>query len=902
MRLSLKNKRITSILLSVGLALGLSSVAGVAQAAPATVTLTTHYHRELCDYDGWNLFVWKNLDTNGDVAVDQTPTSAFNFSEGASDSFGKTLVTTVTGMAEFKDLGFIVRLNQWAAKDVTADRFVSGWDANGAKEIWLVQGDPIIYTSKPDVPTCAAQMVGATIDSFDQITVTTNQPLPLTGSGNEGFTLNNGLTVTSVTPLNGTASSATKVRLNLSGDVVIGTRYEVTHTGATPEESFGTRVATIGGLMNSDAFNERYTYTGDDLGNTYTPEKTDFRVWAPTATAVTLQVWSAATGGTATETEMTQDVKGTWVASLNGDQHNTIYTYKVSVNNTVNSEVVDPYVRSATANGKRGVVLDLDATDPDGFYEAPRPAFSGKAVDASFYELHVRDLSMDSSSGISSAYRGKFLGLTQQNTSSTWNSTVVDPKTKKKKVVKNVVKTGISAIKDLGVSHVQLLPIYDYASVDELSPVFNWGYDPQNYNVPEGSYSTDPNNPMKRIRELKTAVKSMHSMGLRVIMDVVYNHVYDHTKFSMEKIVPGYWFRTDVAGNLLNGTGCGNETASERPMVRKFIVDSVKYWTNEYKLDGFRFDLMGIHDITTMQEVRAALTAIDPTILVIGEGWDMGGLPQNQRATQKNIANLAGIGVFNDQIRDGVKGSVFNGKEKGYVQGATIKYDDVKVGVTGNIYYSRSVQGNWTALEPGQSVNYVEAHDNYTLFDKLKMSTATNTSPAAIAAMARHASSIAILSQGMPFIHAGQEFLRSKDKDGNSYMSSDAVNSLKWRLRLTNQETYLYHKGLLALRKAHKAFRMSTATEVQNNLKFISNTSDVVAYYLNGKAVGDSWGTIVVAHNPLTKPVKLTLPTSLKGTWTIVVNGAKAGVSSLGTIKNTNVITVPAGGTFVIKK
>jgi pullulanase len=483
-----------------------------------------------------------------------------------------------------------------------------------------------------------------------------------------------------------------------------------------------------------------------------------------------------------------------------------------------------------------------------------------------------------------------------------WNTTttqlVVNPKTKKKSVVKTKNVSGVSAIKDTGITHVQLLPIYDYASVTEAKPTFNWGYDPKNYNVPEGSYATKPAEPTNRIIELKTAVQSLHDNGLRVIMDVVYNHVYDAGSFSQEQLVPGYFFRTTPEGFLANGTGCGNEVASERSMVRKFIVDSVKYWAKEYNLDGFRFDLMGIMDYTTIQQIRSELNKIDPTIVILGEGWNMGEvLPEAQRGTQINASKLAGISMFNDQIRDGIKGSVFDSADKGWATGKTAAIDSVKPGLVGNIFFDRFVNGVWTTLDPGQSVNYVEAHDNLTLFDKLKASKRGATA-AQLGSYHRLATSVILLAQGMPFIQAGQEFMRTKGGDDNSYKSSDAVNSLKWNSRATNIATVNYYKGLIAIRKAHPAFRLSTAAEVQAKFKFLNVAEPLIAYSIDGKAAGDSWNDVVVIHNPTATAAKVTLPST--SDWQVVVQGSKASLTTITTLKGASTVSVPALSTLVV--
>ena len=633
-------------------------------------------------------------------------------------------------------------------------------------------------------------------------------------------------------------------------------------------------------LYDSAEFAEKYTYTGNDLGNTYSPTATKFRVWAPTAIAVTLVTYAKADSplSSGVETRMTSDVKGTWVATLSGDQEGLIYNYRVALEGPRN-EAVDPYVRATTINGTRGVVVNLAKTNPAGWKKS-KPKFSGKATDAVIYELHVRDLSMDSSSGISAKNKGKYLAFTELNTKS------------------GGVTTGISAIKDLGVTHVELLPIYDFASVDEAAPTFNWGYDPANYNVPEGSYSSDPANPTARITELKQAIQSMHSIGLRVNMDVVYNHVYETSKFSQNLITPGYFFRTDESGALTNGTGVGNDVASERSMVRKFIVDSVKYWATEYNLDGFRFDLMGIMDVKTINEVTAALKVIDPTIIVIGEGWEMGTLDKDLRASQTNISKLNSVAHFNDQIRDGIKGSVFKASDTGWATGKISAVGDIYPGIVGNTDYNPMFLNKWTTAAPGQSVNYVESHDNLTLADKLTASV-KGISPAGVAQLSQFATSIAFLSQGVPFMQAGQEFLRSKNGDDNSYKSNDATNSIKWSTKLKYASTVNYYKGLIALRAAHPAFRMTTTAAIKANVKFFKGSDTLIAYSINGKAVGDKAKTIVVIHNADTAGAEFTLPNS--GSWNILAKGSQIGTKTLQVLKSGKVV-VPAQSTMVLKQ
>lgn len=836
-----------------------------AQALPATTTVTVHYQRYDNDYTGWNLWMWpKGKDGAGYTFTDR-------------DAFGVTGTFNVPNTAAATSIGIIVRLskdgNDWAAKDVSVDRFIASFRPDMSAEIWLVQGQEQIYYNEP---VMTPEILSAAIDDARSVRISVNKLFtPVAGSNDFTISGPDTPTVTAVKTAAG-GKSGTDLVITTNADLALDGTYTISHP------VYGKATMTLGNVFGSDRFNAKYTYEGSDLGNTYSKTKTAFRVWAPTATAASLLVYTSdRSNETPTEVAMTQDVKGTWIATLTGDRHGTIYTYKVKIGDRW-SEAVDPYVRATTINGSRGVVVDLSRTNPTGWPIA-KPAFSGNATDAIFYELHVRDLSMDANSGISTEHRGKFLGLTEHGT----------------KTPDGKGSTGIDAIKALGVTHLQLLPIYDYKTIDETTnDKFNWGYDPQNYNVPEGSYSTKPSDPTNRITELKQTIDSLHTDGLRVVMDVVYNHVFEASSSSFELLVPGYFFRKNADGSFGDATGCGNEVASERPMVRKFIVDSVKYWASEYNLDGFRFDLMGVLDIETMNAVRATLDAIDPTILVIGEGWNMGNLlPDKQKANQVNAAKLPRIAMFNDGIRDGIKGSVFDSKQIGYAQGAIGRVNEVKSGIVGNISYGTGVGGTWGNIEPGQSVSYVEAHDNLTLADKLAKSM-----PKAKAAererVFKLASSIALLAQGLPFVHAGQEFMRSKNGDDNSYKSSDAVNSLKWAQRNANKGVVEYFTGLIALRKEHPAFRMRTAADVKANLRFVPNLNDAIVYVLKGDAVGDSWSRIVVAHNPNPKPVQVTLP--LTATWSIVVNGTRAGTTTLQTLKSTKRITVPAQTTLVL--
>lgn len=845
-------------------------------------SLKVHYKRTTStSYNDWGLWLWAFKGTG----LPESVVTPFSNSNKDADGFGyiETLVPISAGVTE---LGLIPRMKSDWTKDMDQDRIVK-LDSNKSAEIWIKQGDAYIYTNSAFA--LPAEIWSANIETLRTIKVVISKPYGLAGAGFslEGFGAPN---VTSATKVNDNANGSSSLKqwlLTTDSDIPLGSALTVKHTDADPARVYGERLAVAGNVFTSPAFVSNFTYEGDDLGSVFTAAKTDFRVWAPTASAVSLVTYATASTPKedAVVTPMTLDVKGTWIATLTGNKAGQVYNYRVTAGGNT-EEAVDPYARSVTIDGNRGVVMDLAATNPTGWTSYTKPAFSGRLVDSVMYELHVRDASIDPSSGVSAANRGKFLGLTELG--------------KTVKVGKVTSPTGLSAIKDLGVTHVQLLPMYDYASGGlESNPTYNWGYDPKNFNAPEGQYSSNPANPIARVKELKSAIMAMHKAGLRVTMDVVYGHVASATEFSQQLIVPGYWFRRDANGVLHNGSGCGNDTATERPMVRKFIVDSMKYWTKEYKLDGFRIDQMGLWDVGTMNAVRAGVSSVEPKATMIGEGWSMGpsiGLP---KGTQGELRNMPGVGAFNDGIRNAVKGSPDGLSDGGYVNGSpggTI--NAVKSGILGNTF-NPNVTVPWLVLEAGQAVNYAEAHDNMTLFDKL-WAVNSQTSRAAVAKQSRQIASLLFLAQGTPFIQAGQEFLRSKDGDPNSYRSPDSVNSIKWGERAKEATTVAYYKGLIAIRKAHPAFRQSSPTIIAKIVKFLTAPNDVLAYSIDGKAVKDSWATIVVASNPNASAKKVVLPA--KATWMVKVLNDKAGVATLQTLKNTNFVMVPANSTIVLHK
>ena len=608
-------------------------------------------------------------------------------------------------------------------------------------------------------------------------------------------------------------------------------------------------------------------YTGNDLGAVYSPKMTRFKVWAPEAESVKLNLYKQGEGDNLIDQHiMKKSANGTYVFEKQGDCNGIYYTYTV-VNHGEEQEAVDPYTKAAGVNGQRGMVINLAKTNPQGFemdgYRNPE-----HITDAIIYEGSVRDFTMDESSGV--FHNGKFLGLTEANTTNHFGEA-----------------TALDYISGLGVTHVQILPAFDFETVDEKNQKaqYNWGYDPDNYNVPEGSYAVSPYDGAVRIQEMKQMVLALHSRGIGVIMDVVFNHTYRRDDSNLQKIVPGYYYRSDETG-YTNGSGCGNEVASDRPMGQKLIVDSLIYWAKEYHIDGFRFDLMGVLDIDTMNVIAERLKEIRPDIYLYGEGWNGGpsSLAEEKRAFKASAKKMPGIGMFNDDIRDTIKGSVFYDDHLGFVNGGTHLENALRYGITGavahpQVDYDAYGSKPW-AKEPGQSINYVSCHDNYTLWDKLSVS-CPEASEEKKKAMNRLCAAIVFTSQGVPFIQAGEEFLRSKplpEKKGfaeNSYNMPDAVNSIKWDNIHEYPDMIAYYKGLMALRKAHPVFRMQSEAEMTQNLCFLSDTPEnVVAYLLKGKGADDTPENILVIFNGNDEEILYNLP---EGKWKILVDDKTAG-------------------------
>ena len=620
----------------------------------------------------------------------------------------------------------------------------------------------------------------------------------------------------------------------------------------------------------------------------YSPIETKFTLWAPTAEEVRVLLYDSGNEGSAYQTlslEMGED--GIWNTSIKEDLKGKFYTFNVKVNGKWLGDTPGIMAKAVGVNGKRAAVIDLRSTDPEGWANDVRPLLKDYA-DIIVYEMHHRDFSLDSVSGIRN--KGKFLALTELGTTTSQGE-----------------KTGIDHLKELGVTHVHILPSYDYASVDESKPdkaQYNWGYDPQNYNVPDGSYSTDPYKPDVRIKEFKQMVQALHKAGIRVVLDVVYNHTFNTEESNFERTVPGYFYRQTKDGKPANGSGCGNETASDRAMMRKYMVESVLYWINEYHIDGFRFDLMGIHDIETMNEIRAAVDKIDPSIFIYGEGWAASApqLDQEELAMKANIYKMPRIAAFSDEMRDGLRGGWDDDRKGAFLIGQPGHEMSIKFGLVGAVKHPQVINDSvnyskepW-ALQPTHMISYVSCHDDMCLADRLK-ATMPDATDEERASLHKLAETFVFTSQGVPFIFAGDEMMRDKKGIHNSYNSPDSINTIDWRNKTIHHDVFDYVRELITLRKNHPAFRMGDADKVRQYMEFLPvEGSNLVAFILKDNANGDSWKNIIVAFNSRKEPAKLSIPA---GRYTIVCKDGKIKQSGMGQVSG-NEIIVPARSAMII--
>ena len=841
------------------------------------VLINIHYRRFDNNYDGWNAWVWPK--GSDGAAYPQT----------GSDDFG-SIISVNFDASLASEAGFIIRLNEWAQKDVDQDRFIDISKArNNVLDVYLVQGDVTVYYKLSDVDL-SPKFLSAKLDDIDRISIALSVPLELQeNSTDQGFVISDGVKTYPIKRFyHYEFLSKTSSRM----DIFTEETLDLTKTFTISHPNYGTSNIVFNKVFSSEGFNSIYHFDGE-LGALYTPTKTEFRLFAPTALEVSLNLFDSGHEGEAKQTlPMTKALgAGVWSVSVDGDLDKTYFTYSVKVTGAkfgdpeIVNEAVDPYARAVGVNGIRGMVVDLSKTNPEGWDSYTRPS-NIPYTDAIIYELHVRDLSVSPDSGITN--KGKYLAFTEKGTKSP-----------------SGVATGLDHLVEMGITHLHLLPVFDFRSINETTlqnNSFNWGYDPQHFNVPEGSYSTDPYNGEVRINEFKQMVKSLHEADIRVVMDVVYNHTGASADSDFSKIAPFYYYRFNENGSFSNGSGTGNETASERSMVRKHFIDSVVYWATEYHIDGFRFDLMALHDIETMNMIRAALDEVNPNILIYGEGWTGGGtpLPESQQALKINAAQLDRIAVFSDDMRDGLKGTVFYPYDTGFVSGKLSLENTIRFGIVASIQHPgvRSTDilkssKPW-AKEPHHTINYNEAHDNLTLFDQLVITNPEATQDE-IARMHRLANAVVLTSQGIPFIHAGSEWMRTKFGDHNSYQSPDSINQLVWEDKNTNMSHVEYFKGLINLRKNHAAFRMPTADLIREHLSFIDSPANTVAYSITN-APEETWENITVLINGNEEATTFELPS--RG-WVIVVNGDEAGETSLGRVSGST-ITVDAKSLVVL--
>ena len=631
-----------------------------------------------------------------------------------------------------------------------------------------------------------------------------------------------------------------------------------------------------------EKFSTYPTYDGDDLELAIDRNGYHFCLWSPMADSARVNIYKHGQGRNLITTFLLDkdEATGTWRATSTDNLMNRFYAFQIKIGDRWLDETPGVWAKAVGVNGKRAAIIDFAKTNPEGWGDDRGPQVQS-ITDAVIYEMHHRDFSMHPNSGI--VNKGKFVAMLEEGTLSL-----------------NDQPTGIDHLKELGITHVHILPSFDYMSVDETqlpSNIYNWGYDPINYNVPDGSYSTNPADPYCRIREMKEMIMALHEAGIGVIMDVVYNHTGITEGSNFELTAPGYYYRQRPDGTYSDASACGNETASDRPQMRNFIVNSVKYWVREYHIDGFRFDLMAIHDTVTMNQAAAAIKEINPSAFIYGEGWMAGSspLPIEQQALKVNVAKMTGIAVFSDDIRDAVKGHYSNEGDRGFASGKPGNEETVKIGIVAStahpqVDYSKGNNAKAPyATSPQQIINYVSCHDDLCLTDKLDISMQGSTENERINT-AKLAQTIVFTSQGTPFMFAGEEIFRSKQRVHNSFRSPDSINAIDWNQKEKYRDLFDYYRNLIAMRKAHPAFRLRTADEVARHIKFDETKSDnLISYSITGNAGGDTWKEIKLVFNGANEAQTVNIK---KDDWTIVAQDGRIDMNGLGTTRGGS-ITLP---------
>ncbi|MTI67281.1 MAG: type I pullulanase [Firmicutes bacterium] len=615
-----------------------------------------------------------------------------------------------------------------------------------------------------------------------------------------------------------------------------------------------------------------FSYKENELGAIYYKDYTIFKVYSPDADNLKVVIYETSSDNIGKSFSMIRNNNGIWYLKLKGDYKNKYYNYKVTIDNK-ERETPDPYTKGACENGKKGMIVDFNSLNPKGWVNHRLPK-QLKNTESIIYEMHIKDFSISKDSGMK--HKGKYLAFTEKNTKGV-----------------NGIKTGIDHLVELGITHLHLMPVYDFISVDETKGGYNWGYDPYLYNVLEGSYSTNPYDGRVRIKEFKEMIKILHENNIRVIIDVVYNHTFSINDSPFNILAPNYYYRRDKLGNFSNGSGCGNEIATEKPMARKFIIDSVLFWAKEYKIDGFRFDLMKLIDIDTLKTIKEKLHGINPNILIYGEPWSAGETTleydkQIRKGKQKNLD----IALFNDEIRNALKGDN-DGVFKGFVNGGYGFKTEVKKGIVGSIFYNNNING--FTEKPNETINYVSCHDNLCLFDKFEKSN-PNDSEKDKEKMNRLALSIILTSQGIPFIQGGSEFLRTKKGVENSYNSGDEINEIKWSRKDYYKENFQYIKGLINLRKRKNIMTLTDPEKIRRYLTFIDNDMENVIMY----QLKNQYENLVIIHNSNREEINIKLPE--EGIWKVLANNYLVNIEGINVIDASKIIKVKPISTYIFEK
>lgn len=812
--------------------------------------LTIHYHRFEGDYQAVGIWTW-------DERRDRTRQPCELFEVGRDD-FGLIFqLDTANYGRPGERIGLLPRMNgDWTFKD-GGDRY---WSSELGREVYLVQDSDTVQKTKPDV---SPKLVAATLDGRKTITLRFTHALPAIPLDQIVVRDETDTTapVTEVAPLRPSVDGRSRsfsVKLRDDPDVT-------KHALRVEVRGFAPRPVQLGRILRGRRFFDPET----PLGTIYTPEATTFGLFSPMAEAVDVVIAKKPTGGTRNaQFPLACNDRGVWSVTVPGDLNGRFYSYKLrGPGLDANREVTDIYATCAQGLTGRALIVDLDRTNPPGFDPSARVPLASP-TDAVIYEMHVRDFTIAPNSGVE--YKGKYLGLAESGTHV--------PRAP-------AIQTGLDHLVELGVTHVQLMPIQDFENAETDDDAYNWGYVTVFFNTPEGWFATTPEGDA-RIRELKQAVHALHSRDIGVILDVVYNHTSQKATFDL--IAPGYYFRMKLDGSYWNGSGCGNEIQTDNPMVRRFIVDSLTYWVTEFGIDGFRFDLMGLMDFKTLETIRDELRRINPPILLYGEPWT-GGASGLRRISDQSVIRGSGIGAFNDHFRDAIKGDRNDGAP-GFIQ-AGDRIDGVRNGIVGAIH-------DWAA-HPTDAITYCACHDNLTTWDKIVQS-APDAPDDVRKRMQRFAGLLVLTSQGTPFLHSGQELCRSKGGDHNSYAASDEVNRIDWSLKKTNRDVFDYYRGLIALRKAHPVFRLRTREEVERRLHWLEAVPSgrCLAYELNGEELrGESFSKTLVLLNGDTTEQTFALP---PGRWLIAADADRVGTTALA--EATDRVTLPPHSGMILHK